>query len=97
MAPSDKKDGANSENTEPDWSEIYTDLLCHTSMHYDEISERTLPQIESIRKNLGKNIAIKIGMPGMFGGSTDNSNASPTGKASKISDFMNIANAFNGI
>lgn len=99
MAPADKKDGAESPPADPDWSEIYTDLLCHTSMHYDEIRERSLPQIEAIRKNLGKNIALKVGMPGMFGVSLDVSSTPPenTGKPPKLSEFMDFANAFNGI
>ena len=58
----------------------------------------TIPQIEAIRGKLGKNIAIKIGMPGLFGGSLEATpTPSPTGKPPKLSEFMNFANAFNGI
>ena len=96
MAPADKKDGA--ETSKPDWSEIYTDIICHTSMHYEEIAERTIPQIEAIRSKLGKNISLKIGMPGLFGGALDNPAPSPTtDKPPKLSEFMSFANAFNGV
>lgn len=59
----------------------------------------TIPQIDAIRSKLGKNIAIKVGMPGLFGGTTDIAPPiSPaTGKPPKLSEFMDFANAFNGI
>jgi hypothetical protein len=67
-------------------------------MSYDEISQRTLPQIQEIRKRLGKNIALKIGMPSLFGGALDAPEVTaPTGKPSKLSDFMSFASQFNGI
>ena len=97
MAPADKEDGA--ENPKPDWAEVYADLLCHTSLSYEEISNRTIPQIDAIRSRLGKNIAIKIGMPGIFGGVLDNSQptTSPTGKPPKLSEFAAFCNVFNSI
>jgi hypothetical protein len=59
----------------------------------------TIPQIDAIRGKLGENIAIKIGMPGLFGGvlDTPHPSSSATGKPPKLSEFMNFANAFNGI
>lgn len=93
MAPADKKGGA--ETPKPDWAEIYSDLLCHTSLSYEEIGKRTIPQIDAIRSKLGKNIAIKIGTPGLFGGALDATPPSPTGKPPKLSQFMAFANAFN--
>jgi hypothetical protein len=86
------------ENPKPDWSEIYADLLCHTSVGPFDIPNMTIPQIDAIRGKLGKNIAIKVGMPGLFGGAIDVSAPSTaTGKPPKLSEFMNFANAFNGI
>jgi len=83
----------------PDWAEVYTDLLCHTSIPYEEIANRTIPQIDAIRSKLGKNIAIKIGMPGIFGGALDKPppTSSPTGKPPKLSEFAAFCNAFNSI
>lgn len=96
MAPPDKKDGA--EPPKPDFAEVYTDLLCHTSLSYEEIGERTIPQIDAIRVRLGKNIALKVGIPNIFGGA---SNPTPppeyTGERPKLSQFVEFANAFNGI
>ena len=82
----------------PDWAEIYTDLLCHTSLSYEEISERTIPQIDAVRSKLGKNIAIKIGIPGIFGGALDiPSPPTHPDKPPKLSEFMAFASAFDGI
>jgi len=61
--------------------------------------EMSIPVIQAYRDSLGDNIAIKIGMPGIFGGSLGTSTApsTDTGKPPKLSQFMNFANAFNGI
>jgi hypothetical protein len=99
VAPS-QKDGAGPEDKPPppDWAKIYADLLCHTSVGPFDIPNMTIPQIDAIRGKLGENIAIKIGMPGLFGGVLDTpSPSSATGKPPKLSEFMNFANTFNGI
>jgi hypothetical protein len=87
------------ENPKPDWSEIYADLLCHTSVGPFDIPNMTIPQIDAIRGKLGKNIAIKVGMPGLFGGALEAPAASsnPTGKPPKLSQFADFASVFNGI
>lgn len=86
------------DNKGPDWSEIYTELMCQAHVSYFEIHKMTIPAIEAIRRKLGKNIALKIGMPGLFGGALDTPTPSPsTGKPPKLSELMNFANAFNGI
>lgn len=97
MAPPDKKDGA--ENSKPDWAEIITTLISHTSLRLIDIVEMTIPAIEAILSRLNKHISIKIGMPGIFGGVLDNPAPapSPTGKPPKLSEFMAFANAFNDI
>jgi protein gp37 len=46
-----------------DWGEVFTTLLCHTNMNYEEIGERTLPQIIAIVERLEKHIGLKIGVP----------------------------------
>lgn len=59
----------------------------------------TIPQIDAVRSKLGENIAIKVGMPGLFSGATDTTvpSAPYSDKPPKLSEFMNFANAFNGI
>lgn len=101
MAPPPQKDGAGPEDKPPppDWAEIYTDLLCHTSENSSTIPNMTIPQIDAIRARLGKHIPISMGIPGLFGGSveTEAPPSNPSGKPPKLSEFMNFANAFNGI
>jgi len=46
-----------------DWGEVFTTLICHTSMRYEEIGERTIPQLETILARLNKHISLKIGIP----------------------------------
>jgi len=98
VAPADKKAGAD-KHPPTNWGKIYAQLICHTNLGYEEIERRTIPQIEAILSELPENIAIKIGMPGIFGGALDNpaSASSPTGKPPKLSEFMAFANAFNDI
>ncbi len=99
MASSDEK-GEAEKTTPPDWAEIYADFLCHTSLSYEEIGERTIPQIDAVRSKLGKNIGLKIGIPGIFGGALDTappSTAPASDKPPKLSEFMAFASAFDGI
>lgn len=102
MAPPSKKDGAGPEDKPPppDWAEIYTDLLCHTSISPFDIPNLTILQIDAIRARLGKHIPIKMGIPSLFGNEATNTNATPPSrpdKAPKLSEFINFANMFNGI
>jgi hypothetical protein len=71
--------------------------MCQAGVSYFEIHKMTIPAIEAIRGELGENIAIKIGMPNIFGGALDTPSPSPTGKPPKLSEFMNFANAFSGV
>jgi hypothetical protein len=98
VAPS-QKDGAGPEDKPhpPDWAEIYADLLCHTSENSSTIPNMTIPQIDAIRARLGKHIPISMGIPGIFGGVTETSTSLSPDKPPKLSEFMNFANAFNGI
>lgn len=61
LPPGEKKDKEEGEDG-LDWGEVYTELLYQTSMSYDEIGERTIPQITAILKSKGKYIAS--GLPG---------------------------------
>lgn len=92
MAPSDKKDGAE----KPNWGKIYARLLYHTGMGYEEIERRTIPQIIALLDEAGENIAIKIGMPSIFGGALDKP-SHPPDKPPKLSEFMAFASAFDVI
>ncbi len=96
---SSPKDGAGplDKPPPPDWSEIYTDLMCHAHVDYFKIHEMTIPVIQAIRAKLGKNIAIKLGMPNIFDCALDTPAPASTGKPPKLSEFMNFANAFNGM
>lgn len=102
MAPPSKKDGAGPEDKPPppDWAEIYTDLLCHTSISPFDIPNLTIPQISAIRVRIGKHAQISMSIPGLFGGEIADVNATPPprpDKPPKLSEFMNFANMFNGI
>lgn len=85
------------DNKGPDWAEVFADLLCHTSLDYEGILRRTIPQIEAIRSRLGKNISLKIGMPGLFGGALEKPIQENDGKPPKLSEFMAFASAFDVI
>lgn len=55
------------DNKPSDWGQIYSRVLYHTGMNYEEIARRTLPQIVAILDGAEENISIKMGMPNMFG------------------------------
>jgi hypothetical protein len=96
-----EKDGASPEDKPPppDWAEIYTDLMCEAHQSNSEIANMTIPAIEAIRKKLGKHVEMRMGIPGLFGGSveTEVPPSNPSDKPPKLSEFLNFANAFNGI
>lgn len=94
MAPSDSKDGAE-KRPPTDWSVIYARLLFHTGMHYEEISRRTLPQINALLQQAGENISIKIGMPNIFG--TPSPVTQNDGSPPKVNQFAALAGMFSGI
>lgn len=96
MAPSDKTDGAETPKT--NWAKVFSEFACHTNITRAELFDMPLPIIQAYLRELPENIALKIGMPGLLGGTLDNPPLSPTaGKAPKLSEFMSFANAFNGI
>lgn len=98
MAPSNEGDESDKDNAPPDWGQIYSRVLYHTGMAYEEISRRTIPQIMAILDGAEENIAIKIGMPSVLGSpalSPTTSGELKTNEPPKLSQFMNFANAFN--
>lgn len=99
MPSPDDKDNGEGEQSSPDWGEVFGDLVCHTSITHSEIPYMTIPQIEAYRKSIGKNIPLKIGIPGMFSGASSlpSSTLQRTDKPPKLSQFISFANAFNEI
>lgn len=92
MAPSSEEKSAP-----PDWGKIYSRVLYHTGMAYEEISRRTIPQIMAILDGAEENIPIRLGLPNTLDaknvqGQEVNQNPS---KTPTLSQFMNFANAFN--
>ena len=51
------------DNSQPDWGKVYCRVLYHTSLGYEEIEERTIPQIMAILEGAGENISIHMGLP----------------------------------
>ena len=96
MAPSGKTDGAETPKT--NWGKIYAQLMYHFKMSYDSIKKRTIPQIEALNAELPEQLQMQqLSIPGIFGGALDEISSPIVDKPSKISDFFNMANAFNGI
>ncbi len=90
LPPGEKKDKEEGEDG-LDWGEVYTELLCQTSMSYDEIGERTIPQITAILKSKGKFIAS--GLLGLSGG--EGEEAEPD-REHTADEGMAIAAMFSG-
>jgi len=68
-------------------------------MNYEEIGNRTIPQIEAILDGADENISIKMGMPNIFGGTSPPPSSTPQNSDSppKVSQFAAMANMFSGI
>ena len=92
LPPKAKKDDEEDGEEGLDWGEVYTELLCQTSMGYDEIGERTIPQITAILKSKGK--FISPGLLGLSGGVAEE--AEPEQEHS-VEDGMAIAAMFSGL
>ena len=78
-----------------DWAWVYSKILFHTGMHYEEIGRRTIPQLNAILRDADEHISLKIGIPNIFGGvsSTPQNNDGPP----KVSQFAEFASMFDGI
>jgi len=88
-----------------DWGDIFTRLLVHTNISYEDIGERTLPQITAIFKNLPKHIVVSNPF-GLFGSvpaettseTLENSFvSSESPKNLKLSQITGFCNQFNSI
>jgi hypothetical protein len=82
------------DNKPPDWGKIYSRVLYHTGMHYEEIARRTIPQITAILDGAGENISIKLGLPM---GDSQSPTTPQTDEPPKVSQFAAMANMFSGI
>lgn len=83
----------------PNWGKIYSLLLYHTNMCYEEIGNRTIPQIIAILNEAEENISIKLGIPGIFGGVLDKPSTTPphVDKPPKLSEFAAFCSVFDSI
>lgn len=90
LPPGEKKDKEEGEDG-LDWGEVYTELLCQTSMSYDEIGERTIPQITAILKSKGKYIAS-----GLLGLSSGEGEEAEPDREHTADEGMAIAAMFSG-
>ena len=91
LPPGEKKDKEEGEDG-LDWGEVYTELIAHTSLNYDQIGERTIPQIRAIRINLPKQVASKTF--GFTGGGETEEEEKPT-QMQTVADRMAFAARFN--
>jgi hypothetical protein len=67
--------------------------LAHTGLSYEEIGERTVPQVESILARIGRHICLKAGVPV---GDGDGGSAESE-KEHTVEDGMAFAALFSGI
>lgn len=79
---------------EADWGEVFTLLISHTNMTYDEIGNRTIPQLEAVLGRIGRHISLKLGI-------VDSPAKPPPGKAvpgkpPKTSTLRDLFSAFGG-
>lgn len=73
-------------------------LLAHTSMSYDDIGERTIPQLEALMKRLGRHIELKTGIPGLFTGATTEPSSSTTpDREHTVDEGQQFAALFSGL
>ncbi|MSU01930.1 hypothetical protein [Tissierella pigra] len=85
------------DNKPPDWGKIYSRVLYHTGMAYEEIARRTIPQIMAILDGAEENISIKMGLPNMLGTSTLSPTPQNNGEPPTVNQFAAIANMFSGM
>lgn len=62
-ASPDKENPDEDSSGEADWGKVFTTILAQTSMSYEDILNRTIPQIEAIMENLPEQMSIKLGIP----------------------------------
>ena len=90
-SPQEEKEGEAESSSPIDWGEIFSDLVCHTSITDSEIPYMSLPKIQAYRKGIGKNIPLKVGITSLFGGGMTTDNEEPQGEATQedVEAFFN--------
>lgn len=79
-----------------DWGVVYTRLL-NAGLRYDEIPERTFPQIKAILGEWANIISLRVPF-GLFGSVSDNTvPEQPADKPPKVSQFAAFASMFDAI
>lgn len=85
---------AEANDMEPNWADVFATFLSHTSMSYDEITERTIPQLEAIMAELGKHINLKRGITWETGIVSSSQPKGKKGKAPKLSELAAFCGNF---
>jgi hypothetical protein len=94
LPPSEPDENEEQEEGGLNWGEVYTELLCQTSLGYEEIGERTIPQIIAILQSKGKFIASGLlGIPGI---AYESSSEPDPDKEHTVDEAMAIAALFSG-
>jgi hypothetical protein len=78
-----------------DWGIVYARLL-DAGLRYDEIPQRTLPQITALLGEWGNIVSIKVGMPNIFGsiGGADATIPTDSNKQNSQEDVDSFFNSF---
>lgn len=74
------------------WAEAFTTLLSHTNISYEEICDRTIPQIEAILTRLDRHISLRTGVP-FYGSSTET--GAGDDKPPKLHELSSFCDAFS--
>ncbi len=74
-------------------------MLCHTSIGYEEVCERSIPQIEAVMGKLGKHVSLRVGIPWETGdgGETAPPVRNDKSKAPKLSELAAFCGGFKGV
>lgn len=78
-----------------DWGMVYARLL-DAGLRYDEIPQRTFPQITALLGEWGNIVSIKVGMPNIFGsiGGADTTIPTDSNKQNSQEDVDSFFNSF---
>lgn len=79
-----------------DWARIFTTILCHTSLDYEQIKKRTIPQINAILEHLPENVRTSCPFFG-GGGNSGETKTSNKDEEHSTDDGMAFAAMFHGI
>jgi hypothetical protein len=96
-------DGEGCSDKDIDWADLFSEFVYHTSIDHEGVLDLTLPIINAYRRQSGKHIELKLGLPSSLGLSQVQSSTSDLQpianpeKPPKLSQFIEFANAFNGV